>query len=136
MDKENRNSRLLGVLQIFIGIGAVGGGAAFLVDPSGAGIGIDVSLLEGSPFRDYFIPGLVLLAVNGLGSLAGAWLTLRKQRFAGFAGMGLGLFLMAWIVIQVSILSGIHWLQILYFALGLVEAALGYLVFRRTAKNQ
>ena len=136
MDKENKNSRLLGVLQIFIGIGAVGGGAAFLVDPSGAGIGIDVSLLEGSPFRDYFIPGLVLLAVNGLGSLAGAWLTLRKQRFAGFAGMGLGLFLMAWIVIQVSILSGIHWLQILYFALGLVEAALGYLVFRRTAKNQ
>jgi hypothetical protein len=133
MEKEHRNSRLLGVLQIFIGIGAVVGGAAFLVDPSGTGIGIDVGLLEGSPFRDYFIPGLVLLAVNGLGSLAGAWLTLQKHRFAGFAGMGLGLFLMAWIVIQVSILGGIHWLQILYFALGLVEAALGYLVFRRTA---
>lgn len=54
---------------------------------------------------------------------------------AGFAGMALGLFLMVWIVIQVKILGGIHWLHILCFILGGLEAGLGFLIFRHTNKK-
>ena len=38
---------------------------------------------------------------------------------------------MAWITIQVAIIGSLHWLHMLYFALGFVELALG-LVIRRS----
>jgi len=94
-------------------------------------MGIPVSLLEGSIFRDYFIPGLFLFVVNGLGSLAGAVLTFVKNRSAGPVAIALGLILTAWIVIQVAIIRTFHWLHALYFVLGLVEALLGVLLTRR-----
>lgn len=125
---------LLASLQVFIGLGAVGGGFMLILDPSGAAMGIPVSLLEGSIFRDYFIPGLFLFVVNGLGSLAGAVLTFVKNRSAGPVAIALGLILTAWIVIQVAIIRSFHWLHGLYFVLGVVEALLGVLLTRRRGK--
>lgn len=123
--------RVLGSLQAFIGLGAVVGGFMFIWDPSGAAMGIPVSLLEGSIFPDFLVPGLFLFAVNGLGSLAGAVLTFSRNRRAGSVAVTLGLILMAWIVIQVAIIRTFHWLHALYFVLGLVEALLGVLLTRR-----
>lgn len=122
---------VLASLQAFIALGAIGGGFIFIRDPSGATMGLPVSLLEGSIFRDYLVPGLFLFVVNGLGSLAGAILTFARDRRAGPVAIALGLILMAWIVIQVAIIRSFHWLQVLYFALGLVEALLGIRLTRR-----
>ncbi len=130
MEKRER-SRLvisLGSLQVFIGLGAVGGGIMLISDPSGGGIGIPVELLEGSPFSDYLIPGLVLLTVNGLGSIIGSIMTFRRHRFCRLTAAVLGIFLMAWITIQVMIFNSIHWVHATYFTLGLVELILGILI--------
>lgn len=117
----------LGILQIFVGIGAIPAGMMFILQPDGAGI-VPVDALAGSPFPNFLVPGIFLLLVNGIGSLTGAYLTFRRHPLAGWAGMGLGLFLVLWIVIQVSILGWPpHWLQILYFILGAVELGLGKL---------
>jgi hypothetical protein len=98
-----------------------------IVDPSGSGLGMSTDMLARSPFPNFLIPGIVLLTVNGLGSLAGALLTFRRSRYAGLAAIGLGVFLAAWIVIQVIILGPpIHWLQWTYFVLGVVELVLGW----------
>jgi hypothetical protein len=115
----------LGILQVFIGLGAVAGGMGLILNPSGANLGLPIEMLEASPFATFLIPGIVLLAVNGLGSLAGALLTFTRRRGAGEAAIALGVFLMAWIVIQVYWVRGIHWLHFLYFVLGLVEHFLG-----------
>jgi hypothetical protein len=118
--------RALGILQIFIGIGAVPVGLMFIIDPTGAGLGFSLESLADTPFRNYLVPGIFLLCVNGIGSLTGAFLTLRRQGLAGLAAAGLGAFLMAWIVVQVITLGPpIHWLQIMYFVLGAVELLLG-----------
>ena len=135
--KENRlpqNKRLVlvtGALQVLIGIGAVPAGLGFILDPSGSKIGMSPEMLAGSPFADFLVPGIVLFLVNGIGSLAGAVLTLRRHAIAGKAAMGLGAFLMAWIVVQVWVLGPpLHWLQILYFVLGVVEFGLGWQIER------
>jgi hypothetical protein len=125
---------ILGLLQAFIGLGAMAGGFMFVKDPSGAAMGYTVSMLEGSIFPDFLIPGLFLFVVNGLGSLIGAVLSFIKNRNAGPAAIALGVILVAWIVIQVSIIRSTHWLQGVYFALGLVELVLGMLVRRRQEK--
>jgi len=124
-------SPLLGGLQTFIGVGALAGGLMLMLEPSGSGMGFPVELLQGSPFPDYRIPGVFLFTVNGLGSLVGAGLSFARHRHAGEAAAILGGILMAWIAIQVAIIGSLHWLHMLYFALGFVELALG-LVIRRS----
>ncbi len=118
----------LGLLQAFIGIGAVAGGLALMVDPSGQSLGVPLDLLENTPFASFLMPGIVLFTVNGLGSLIGAVASFTRHRYAGKAAMALGAFLVAWILIQVLWMSGFHWLHWLYLSLGIVEAVLGWSV--------
>ena len=120
----------LTVLQAFIGIGAVAGGLGLMLNPSGGSLGLPLELLEKTPFSTYLVPGLVLFTVNGLGNLAGAVASFTRRRFAGEIAMALGAFLVAWILIQVYWMSGFHWLHWLYLGLGIVEAVLGWSVWR------
>jgi hypothetical protein len=125
---------VLGLLQVFIALGAIAGGVMFILDPSGAAMGYHLSMLEGSIFSNFFIPGLFLFVVHGLGNLIGAALSFTKNRRAGAVAIALGAILVAWIVIQVSILQALHWLHGLYFSLGLIELILGVLLLRRQSK--
>jgi len=115
----------LGSLQVFIGLGAVGGGLALVLEPSGAKLGVPLEALENSPFSTYLVPGIVLLVVNGLGSLVGAAASFTQHRRAGETAMALGVFLVAWIILQVYWFAAFHWLHALYLSLGLLELVLG-----------
>jgi hypothetical protein len=122
--KEKRLIIWLGILQAFIGVGAVPAGIAMIYNPSGSDLGMTVEMLINSPFADFLIPGIFLLGVNGIGSLLGALATFLGYRYAGKIAIGLGIFLILWILIQVYWL-GLHWLHILYFFLGFTELVLG-----------
>ena len=54
----------LTVLLAFWGIGAVGGGAFLASAPDGSNIGFELDLLEGTPFPDFLLPGLILLSLG------------------------------------------------------------------------
>ena len=122
---------VLGALQAFIGIGALAGGYGLVSDPSGNALGLPMSLLEGSVFPDFLIPGLFLLVVNGFGSLIGAGFSFTRRRYAQEIAIALGAILVSWIVIQVFIISSFHWLHVLYFILGVVELGIGLYIRRR-----
>lgn len=124
----------LGVLQAFVGIGAVAGGLSLILDPSGQSLGTPTELLEKTPFTTFLIPGVVLLVVNGLGSLTGAVVSFARRRYAGQLALALGAFLVAWIAVQVCWME-IHWLHVLYFGLGVLELALGWWV-RKCTRGQ
>ena len=118
---------LLGILQIVIGIGAVPVGFMFILDPTGASLGFPLEWIADTLFQNYLIPGIFLFAVNGVGSLIGAFLTLRRHSLASLVAVSLGTFLMAWIIVQVITFGPPpHWLQILYFVLGAGELLLGW----------
>ena len=125
----------LGVLQLFIGLGAVGGGLVLILDPSGSNLGITLEELKRTPFSTFLVPGIVLLVVNGLGSLVGAAASFMRHRYAGEIAMALGIFLVAWIMLQVYWFSGFHWLHALYFGSGLLEFFLGWYGFRVRPKK-
>jgi hypothetical protein len=71
------------------------------------------------------VPGIFLLLVNGVGSVVGGVASFRRHHLAGEVAIALGAVLVAWIVIQVWWIRGLHWLHYLYFCLGAIELALG-----------
>ena len=119
---------LEGILQAFVALGALPCGALLMIYPDGSALKMSISMLQGSPFASFFWPGLILFLVNGIGQAVAAVLSFRRHRFAGPAGAVMGLGLMIWIFVQVSLIGGGHWLQYLYFALGTAEVSLAVLL--------
>jgi len=107
------------------------GGFGLATEPSGANLGFHVDLLSKSPFSDYLIPGLILLVIIGLGSLAGGVLSILRSRYSDEIAAVSGAFLMIWITAQVCWIELTTWLQPLFFGLGLLELVLGLLLWRR-----
>lgn len=124
----------LGVLQAFVGLGALGGGIMLVRDPSGSAMGLPMRILEGSPFPDFLIPGLFLLVVNGIGNMIGAVLSFTNRRSAPELAIILGAILVVWIVIQVVIIISIHWLHVIYITLGVIELGIGLYIRHRRFK--
>jgi len=125
--------RLEGILQIFIGIGAVGCGLLLIIDPSGSKMGLPIEALSNSPFESYLIPGLLLFSVNGIGNVFSAVLSFRKNRYSGYTGAFFGTALIIWIIVQ-TVLIGFHWLQPPILILGIVELIFGIAIYKQTNK--
>ena len=119
-----------GVLQAFVALGAVVFGILFVIAPDGRCIGASTALLAKTPFADFFIPGIILLSVNGFGQLLAAVSTFRRHAQAGVIGGIFGLGLMIWIFAQVNMIGGGDGLQYAYFCLGLCETVCAFFIDR------
>lgn len=125
---------LLYILQAFLGIGAVAGGVGLVTDPSGEAIGMPVSVLERSPFPNFFIPGILLFLVFGLLPLFVLYgLVARKQwRWADLLNpfkelynvwalsLYIGFGQIIWIMVQTYMLNTVSVIHLLYMSLGLL----------------
>ncbi|MDH3457057.1 MAG: hypothetical protein OER90_09460 [Gemmatimonadota bacterium] len=98
---------LLGGLLAFGALNAFGGGYYGL---SGAE-GIPVELLEGSPFRSYFVPSLVLIVVVGGSFLFAGIAVFADLRIARRSALMSGAIVLVWIVVQLGIIGYVSWLQ-------------------------
>jgi len=56
---------LLCVLHIFLGINGLTGGLLLIIKPDGSLLGMQMDLLNNSPFSNYLIPGVLLLLFLG-----------------------------------------------------------------------
>jgi hypothetical protein len=107
---------------VLLGIGALAGGIALVTAPDGSNMGFDTALLAGSPFRDFLIPGLILVGVFGVGSLLVAAAGLRRARLAPFFAFAIGVAQMIWIGVELAVIHELSFLHPTMFALGLVIA--------------
>ncbi len=115
--------KTLFTLHLIVGIGALAGGYGCLADIYNP-LGAPLTLLENSPFTSYFIPGLFLFGVIGLGNIICSILVWRYSIVGMISSLALGLALSAWIVIQCIILQGIVALHIIFLVVGLVQTGL------------
>jgi hypothetical protein len=99
-------SKLVIGLEIFVGIGALFGGGMLMLGPDGRLLGMPLSLLAGSPFRDFFVPGLVLFSAVGIFPLVAAVAAWRRLAVAPLLAAAVGLALMGWIAVEMVILAG------------------------------
>jgi hypothetical protein len=118
--------RLAIVLEIFLGIGALFGGIQFILAPDGHLLGVPVSMLAGTPFHSFLLPGLLLLTFVGVGPIVAAAITARRAAIGPIAAVAVGLTLMAWITVEMVLVAGptsLFWA--FYLVLGTVIAAVG-----------
>jgi hypothetical protein len=92
------------ILTAIQAIGAIGGGIGLVQDPVD-NIGMSVSLLKGTPFKDYLIPGLILLIVVGLFALLVLAGLLRRWKPAWWLSLASGGGLVIWIIVEVALLG-------------------------------
>jgi hypothetical protein len=85
---------------LIVGVGAVFGGVGLLSDAER--LGAKQVWLDGSPFPNYVVPGIVLLVVVGGGMLATAAAALARSRIAGGAAFAMGVVLLVWGVVETA----------------------------------
>jgi hypothetical protein len=115
--------RFLLYLHAFIGIGALFGGTAGILNPHDP-LGIPADLLDGSPFDSYLIPSLILFFVIGAGHIFSAVTAARGSKGQGYISSVFSWALMIWIIVQVVVMKHADFLHIFYFLLGLLGAVL------------
>lgn len=123
--------KILGYLQIFVGMGAIAGGLPLIISPQGNAMGMPLELLEKSPFTNYLIPGIILFTINGLGQLFSAWYSLKLLKPASLLGIIFGAALIGWLLVQIFYLGFSTWMQALYLAIGTIEVFLALGIFRK-----
>jgi hypothetical protein len=107
---------------VVLGLGALAGGMALVMEPGGSVMHFDVTILSGSPFADFLIPGLILGGLFGIGSLIVAGLGVARRRAAPFLAFAIGCAQMIWIVVQLAIIQELSFLHPTFFLVGLAIA--------------
>ena len=98
---------LLGVILIIVAINAFGGGYYGMAGAEN----VPVEWLQGSPFKNYFLPSLILFVIVGGVCLTAAIMVLRQDRRAKPIAYTAGTILLLWIGVQLLIIGYVSWLQ-------------------------
>lgn len=127
--KTPRN--ILLVLLAFLGLGAIGGGGALIVSPTGKLIGMPLTMLENSPFNNFFVPGIILFSILGIAPIILIFFLLKRtenklaEKINFFTDMHwswtyiiyTAFALIIWIQVEMILLRAVHWAHTLYMFL-------------------
>ena len=119
--------RILFALHLFVGIGAMVGGLAAIINPQSP-MGMPVEVLKNSPFSNFLIPGVILFTIIGLGNVISALMFRFKLKFQGYISSIFSWALVIWIVVQCIMINEVAFLHILFFIIGLIQASLSMII--------
>lgn len=105
--REKHVRYTLGGLLLFVALNAFAGGYYGITGAEN----VPTEWLKGSPFRNYFIPGLVLFALVGGSALFAAITVFRKNRISRYAAFSCGIIILLWLMVQVAIIGYVSWMQ-------------------------
>jgi hypothetical protein len=115
-------------LLLLNGMAAIAGGTLLVADPSGSVLGMPLLLLDGTPFSNYFIPGLILILTIGVASLSAAAAVGLRLRHGSALTILEGVLLSGWIIIQVVMIGQFNVLQVIFGGIGFVIFGLGMIM--------
>jgi hypothetical protein len=96
-------------LLVFLAIGAFFGGWE-LMHPGadGSGLGMPAEWIKYSPFGSWFIPGLVLFTVFGVGSAVTVLAAILRHWSAPYLTFAIGVGQMIWITVELIVVQQFH----------------------------
>jgi len=111
---------ILGIVTSFVALTSIGGGIAILT-------GMDkfpIEWLDGTPFKSYTIPAILLMVLVGGSASLAAINVLFKRKYAHLYSLISGILLIGYILVEIIILkqvpSGPTPIEIFYLVLGII----------------
>jgi hypothetical protein len=118
----------------FLSLGAFFGGIVFIISPDGSIFGMPLNFLINSPFKNFLIPGIILLVTFGIFPVYTIYGLLKKPDNKFFNNLNLlydyhfawtfavytGIALIIWINIQTLILNAVGIIHAIYAGLGIL----------------
>lgn len=108
------------ILLVIIGITALLGGSALIIDPSGQSMNLNIEGLAGTIFEDYMVPGIILFLLIGVLSLSAAMLVFSNFKYFPVLIFYQGLILTGWIMVQIYLMPDVHMMQVIYGLFGIM----------------
>jgi len=124
------------VLLVFVGLTALMGSVPMILYPSGDSTLLSLSMLSGSPFHSFLIPGILLFTANGLLAFTIVWLVSRRAAHSGRWTALQGCVLLAWIVAQCCLLHTVVSLHYFYSGIASVLISCGLIMNREENRHQ
>jgi hypothetical protein len=114
--------RMLIAVELFLALNAVAGA----VYAFGGAEGVKRERLDGTPFNDYVIPGVILLVVVGGSLAAAATVLLRRVPNAWAFSVAAGAVVIGWLIVETLMIGLVSWMQPTTFAVALVITGLAF----------
>jgi len=132
-----KSTRITAVIILFFdAVSALFGGFGLIYDPSGESMQMPIEFLKDSPFDSFLIPGIILFSVNGLFNAFVGFLGLKKKTVFPVLTIFCGLFLVAWLSIQIMIIKQFYApLHVPYYLVGFALIVIGMMLKRQLRKN-
>lgn len=118
--RADRASKALAAVLAIVAASAVYGGIGLAT----TGIGMSQSMLAGTPFSSWTLPGVALLVFVAVPQAVAAVLVVRCHRWAALAAIVAGAGLVGWIGVEILVVGQYFVLQPVIVALGLAETGL------------
>lgn len=130
-DRRPFSVGLLIWLQILLGFGAVVSGGLLMLSPDGSWMHMPLSVIEGSPFINFFIPGVILFILLGVYPLCiafGLWKRpgwrwpdavnpFKRMHWSWTGSIAAGFIVLIWLTVELIWVS-VAFLHILYYVWG------------------
>ncbi|HOY30579.1 MAG TPA: hypothetical protein PKW80_01750 [Bacteroidales bacterium] len=133
-------TNILIVLLGLLAVGALFGGGALMIAPDGELLKMPVTILDSSPFINFFVPGLILFSVLGLAPAILMYALIKKPKcrfcerlnffkdmfWAWTYSIYVAFATIIWIVVEIYFIQAVVWVHIFYvlYALLLIFIAL------------
>ena len=113
---------LLAGLMIFQALSGLWGGGALILDPSGGLLHMPLRLLDGAPFSNYLVPGIILFVMLGIVPTVVFYGLIRSLKWSWNGAVIVSLALIIWIGVEIAMV-GYHAdppLQLVYGLTGIL----------------
>jgi hypothetical protein len=141
MKKDHFYKNFLIFLLGFLSLGAFYGGIVFIISPDGSIFGMPSDLLKSSPFKNYLVPGIILLVIFGIFPVYTIYGLIKKPdhkfsshlnllydyHFAWTFAVYTGIAQIIWINIQTLILNAVDIIHTIYAGLGILIVCIAML---------
>ena len=117
---------LLFILVSFIAVTSTLSGLLMISNPDGGVLNLPLSLLDGTPFNDFLIPGILLTAVVGFVNLLAVFFNLQRHPNRYNWAIAGGMMISGWIITQMILIQTIHWLHFIYLGVGMLIILISY----------
>lgn len=109
---------LLFILIMFVALTSIASGLLMISDPPGKLLNLPPTLLKGTQFKDFLIPGILLTFVGVVNLLAAFF---NAQHYPGrySLSIGAGILTCGWIIVQIILITT-HWLHFIYLFIGVL----------------